>query len=186
MQLVARTIANAFDKASNILTKTHGHRSGDPIEKYDVDGLYRLTDARYDFRTLTHAFDYDDLGNQLTFTEDGSATDGLYNDVNELTSYGGTQAYWDKNGNLTKDAAGGNGPYSYYYDMQNQLTKVTKSGGDVAEYAYDALGRRVQFIDSVNTVTKRYYHDRGRVIEEYDAAGYPPRNIRSGLCYKDL
>ena len=165
----------AFDKASNIMTKTHEHRSGDPIEKYDVDGLYRLTDARYDFRAVTHGFDYDDLGNQLTFTEDGSATAGLYNDVNELTSYGGTQAYWDKNGNLTKDVAGGNGPYSYYYDMRNQLSKVTKSGGDVAEYAYDTLGRRVQFIDSVNTVTKQYYHDRGRVIEEYDAAGTPAR-----------
>ncbi len=158
-----------FDKASNILTKTHEHRSGDPIEKYDVDGLYRLTDARYDFRTVTHGFDYDDLGNQLTFTVDGSATAALYNDVNELISYGGTPVYYDKNGNLTKDAAAGNGPYSYYYDMRNQLTKVTKSGGDVAEYAYDALGRRIQFIDSVNTVTKRFYHDDARVIEEYDA-----------------
>ncbi len=164
-----------FDAAFNILTKTHEHRSSNKDEAYTIDGLYRLTDARYDFRTVTHGFTYDDLGNQLTFTEDGSAAAGLYNDANELTSYGGTQAYWDKNGNLTKDAAGGNGPYSYYYDMRNQLTKVTKSGGDVAEYAYDALGRRVQFIDSVNTVTKRFYHNGARVIEEYDAAGTPAR-----------
>lgn len=48
-----------YDDSGNLLTKTHDHRSGDPVEKYDIDGLYRLTDARYDYRGVTHSFDYD-------------------------------------------------------------------------------------------------------------------------------
>ena len=89
-----------FDKAANILTKTHEHRSSDKAEAYDVDGLYRLTDARYDFRTLTHSFDYDDLGNQLTFTYNATAITYLHNDANEVTKVNATQAHYDKNGNL--------------------------------------------------------------------------------------
>jgi len=96
-----------FDKAGNILTKKHEHRASNKDEAYNIDGLYRLTDARYDFRTLTHQFNYDDLGNQLTFTENAAAVGYQYNNANELTKQAATQVYYDKTGNLTKDAAAG-------------------------------------------------------------------------------
>ena len=167
-----------FDKAGNILTKTHAHRSGSPIEAYASDDLYRLTRAHYAYRSLTHGFAYDDVGNQLTFTYNATQVTYHHNDVNEITKIDATQVYYDTNGNLTKDADG----YTYHYDRQNKLTNVRKSNDatDVASYAYDALGRRIEFIDEVNAVTKRYYHDsvtsRGeRVLEEYDAAGTPAR-----------
>ena len=158
-----------FDAAGNILTRTQEHRASNKAEAFGIDGLYRLTDARYDYRVVTHGFTYDDLGNQLTYVANATTKTYLHNEVNEITKVEATQVYSDANGNLTKDDAGGNGPYSYFYDRQNQLTKVTNAGGDVAEYAYDALGRRVQFIDSANAVTKRFYYSSARVIDERDA-----------------
>jgi RHS repeat-associated protein len=168
--------AYSYDPAGNILTKTHDHRSGDPIEKYGIDSLYRLTDARYDFRTLTHDFDYDDLGNWLTYTNNGAAQTRYHNAVNEITKIGPTEMLYDAAGNLTKDNAGGNGPYHTFYDAENRLTRIEQDNSTlVAGYEYDALGRRIEFIDAVGSVTKRYLHDADQVIEEYNGAATPAR-----------
>ena len=166
-----------FDSASNILTKTHEHRASNKTEDYDYDDLYRLTKALYDFRTVTHGFVYDDLGNQLTLTSNASTSPYLYNEVNELTSDGeSNEVYYDKNGNVTRDSV-----RSFYYDRDNKLTRVYNDSTQSlhGEYSYDALGRRIEFIDGYNSVTKRYYHDNQRVIEEYNAAGTPARQ----RCY---
>jgi RHS repeat-associated protein len=168
--------AYSYDPAGNILTKTHDHRSGDPIEKYGIDSLYRLTDARYDFRTLTHDFDYDDLGNWLTYTNNATAQTRLHNAVNEITKIGTTELLYDAAGNLTKDNAGGNGPYHTFYDAENRLTRIEQDNSTlVASYKHDALGRRIEFIDAVGSVTKRYLHDGDQVIEEYNGAATPAR-----------
>jgi RHS repeat-associated protein len=159
-----------FDAASNILTQVLDHRTNDPAENYTIDGLYRLTNAVYNQRTLTHGFVYDDLGNRLTFDENANQTTYGYNGVNELTKKDSAQVSYDKNGNLTKDAEG----YTYHYDRQNKLTKIKKTSDsvDVAAYAYDALGRRIERIDSVADpdVTTRCYYDGDQVIEDTDAS----------------
>jgi YD repeat-containing protein len=99
----------SFDKASNITQKVLDHRASDPSEDYTIDGLYRLTNALYSQRSLTHGFTYDDLGNRLTYDNNANQTTYHFNGVNELTKVDSTQVYYDKNGNLTKDASGGGG-----------------------------------------------------------------------------
>jgi RHS repeat-associated protein len=166
-----------FDKASNITKKVLDHRASDPSEDYTIDGLYRLTNALYNQRSLTHGFTYDDLGNRLTYDNNANQTTYHFNGVNELTKVDSTQVYYDKNGNLTKDASsggGGNGPFVFYYDRQNQLTRIEdSSAAAVASYAYDALGRRIEKIDHKASETLRFYHDGQRSIEETDDAGTP-------------
>jgi RHS repeat-associated protein len=164
----------AYDKAGNILTKTHNHRASNQTEVYDIDGLYRLADARYDFRTLTHNFEYDDLGNWLTYTNNATAQTRLHNEVNEITKIGTTEMLYDAAGNLTKDNAGGNGPYHTFYDAEKRLTRIERDDSTaVASYEYDALGRRIEFIDEIGSVTRRYYHDGDQVVQEYDASATP-------------
>jgi len=165
----------AFDDASNILTKTHEHITDDPTEDYLYDSLHRLTKTTYGHRTSDpyHGFVYDDLGNRLTYDNDGSAITYAANDVNEYTDIDGSTPEYDAAGNLTLD----DNSYSYFYDAENRLTKIEDSASAaVATYKYDAFGRRIEKVDSKASKTRRYYYDnRQRVLEEYDNAGTPAR-----------
>ena len=128
----------------------------------------------------------DDLGNRLTFDENANQTTYGYNVANELTKKDSTQVYYDKNGNLTKDAEG----YTYHYDRQNQLTKIKKASDsvDVATYAYDALGRRIEIIDLVADpdVTTRCYYDGDQVIEDTDVSANVQRYYVWGNTIDEL
>jgi RHS repeat-associated protein len=118
----------------------------------------------------------DDLGNWLTYTENATAQTRLHNAVNEITKIGTTELLYDAAGNLTKDNAGGNGPYRYFYDAENRLTRIEQDNSTlVASYAYDALGRRIEFIDHPGAVTKHFLYDADQVIEEYNGAATPAR-----------
>jgi RHS repeat-associated protein len=125
---------------------------------------------------FTYRFTCDDLGNWLTYTNNATAQTRLHNEVNEITKIGTTEMLYDAAGNLTKDAASGNGPYRYFYDAENRLTRMEQDDSTaVATYVYNADGLRIQFVDEIAAVTKRYLYDGPRVIEEIDDSATPAR-----------
>jgi RHS repeat-associated protein len=167
------------------------HRASDPSEDYTIDGLYRLTNALYSQRTLTHGFTYDDLGNRLTYDNNANQTTYHFNGVNELTKVDATQVYYDKNGNLTKDSSSGNGPFVFYYDRQNQLTRIEdSSAAAVASYAYDALGRRIEKIDHKanggSGETLHFHYDGQRVVRDRTSDGSLVRQYLWGNYIDEL
>ena len=160
-----------FDAASNILTKTFEHRSATPTEAYNYDTLHRLTHTAFNQRTLTpyEGFVYDNLRNRLTLDDDGSTTAYLYNEANELTKQAATQVYYDKKGNLTKDADG----YAYFYNRQNMLTRVEDDMSNrIASYAYDPFDRRIEK-DIEGGAVAHVYWNGDQILEETDDAGPP-------------
>ena len=82
------------------------------------------------------------------------------NNLNQITSIGGTPLGYDLNGNLLND-----GTHIYTHDAVNRLISVD---GTIT-YAYDVLGRRVS--KTVNGTITKYVYDGARVIAEYDGAG---------------
>lgn len=169
----------AYDQSSAITDITESHRANQAMQ-FAYDALNRLTGAIYDTRSLTHGFDFDDLGNRLTLHESSgstsTATPALYNAANEMTRLDAAQVLYDAAGNLTKDAPGvaSAGGYTYHYDADSKLTLIRKSNDtvDVASYTYDALGRRIEFVDHIASETKRYYHEGAgdRVLVETDGS----------------
>ena len=82
------------------------------------------------------------------------------NNLNQLTSIGGTPLCYDLNGNLMSD-----GTHVYTHDAVSRLASVD---GTIT-YAYDGLGRRVA--KTVNGTVTKYVYDGARVIAEYDGTG---------------
>ncbi|MHC5119237.1 MAG: RHS repeat-associated core domain-containing protein [Planctomycetota bacterium] len=79
---------------------------------------------------------------------------------------GGTNLYYDNNGNLTDD-----GTYDYIYDIYNRLIEVQYNSATVAEYDYDYSGRRIsKTVYGGSTVTTKYAYDGAQVIAEYDGS----------------
>jgi RHS repeat-associated protein len=103
-----------------------------------------------------------------------------------------TQVYYDKNGNLTKDASGGGGgPYVFFYDRQNQLTRIEdSSAAAVASYAYDALGRRIEKIDHKanggSGETLHFHYDGQRVVRDRTSDGSLVRQYLWGNYIDEL
>ena len=91
------------------------------------------------------------------------------NNLNQLTSIGGTPLGYDLNGNLLND-----GTHIYTHDAVNRLVDVD---GTIT-YTYDALGRRAS--KTVNGTTTKYVYDGARVIAEYDGAGQLQRKYIYG------
>ncbi|MEX0774388.1 MAG: RHS repeat-associated core domain-containing protein [Phycisphaeraceae bacterium] len=109
------------------------------------------------------------MGNHLTQDDNGTATAGLFNAVNEQTKRGASDVLYDARGNLTKDDSG----QAYFYDRQNMLTRVNDNASSrVASYAYDALSRRIEK-DVASGDVLRFYWDGWRTLEETDDAGTP-------------
>jgi RHS repeat-associated protein len=179
-----------FDKVGNRLT---ADVSGDPAIAdavgYDYDDFNRLTSATYDSDTSTEVFDYDLLGNRLSYA-DRSATTTTYdhNCVNEYTDItpGALDPQHDVAGNLTRTETG----YELAYDYEQRLVEVRDPGSTVlATYTYDALGRRVTEMRDGDTT--RFTYDGGtdgsghRVLAESDLGGALRRYYVEGPTYVD-
>ena len=142
------TSAYTYTKDNELLNLVHTWTDGEATYIYGFDGNGRRTNLR---------ISNDVFDPWLTVTPSLTLT---ANNLNQLTSIGGTPLGYDLNGNLLND-----GTHIYTHDAVNRLVDVD---GTVT-YAYDAQGRRVSKTVS-GTVTK-YVYDGSRVIAEYDGAG---------------
>ena len=142
------TSAYTYTKDNEVLNLVHIWTGGDATYIYGFDGNGRRTNLRIS----NDAFDP-----WLTTTPSLTLT---ANNLNQLTSIGGTPLGYDLNGNLLND-----GTHIYTHDAVNRLVDVD---GTIT-YAYDALGRRVS--KTVNGTVTKYVYDGARVMAEYDGAG---------------
>ena len=150
-------------KTNNIDSIQFDHRTGQPYNTFQYDGLDRITNVQYlSNQNDVEAFPMDDLGNRV-----GNVTqrDGVHNYTsttpnltNRYTAIDSNSITHDAAGNMTVDSKG----YQYVYDYENRVVSISKLWGEtevpVADYVYDALGRRIQ--RTVYREGNLYYTDR--------------------------
>jgi len=128
-------------------------------EQYRYDPLLRLTNATVTSGggATTIWYQYDNMGNRLVQSLNGTRTTFTYNSMNnELTGSsapGTSTSYsYDPNGNLASKSVttGGTVTWSHTWDANNHLLKVTNSTGQT-QYSYDSTGRNLEAIESGST-----------------------------------
>ena len=112
-------------------------------------------------------YQYDALGNRITVTDNGTATDYITNNMNQYTQVGDTTYRYDADGNMTRKITP-EGTTTYTYNLENRLVAVSSPEGNWS-YTYDAFGDRVR-VDDNGTVTDFVIDPIGfgDVVSEYD------------------
>ena len=184
MQWGTNSIAFGHDAAGNLLSET---RSNGTSAEYAYDANNRLNSIRHKKGTSAFAsMDYtrNAIGNIVSESATlpaavslASTSDtGAYDDVNQISTFGGSSYSYDADGNLT--GISGAKTFTGAYDLENRLTQMT-SGGVSSNYSYNALGNRVGAVRG--TQTAKYYHDHsGRLLFEADGSG----NVVNYYLYK--
>ncbi len=96
---------------------------------------------------------------------------GVYNALNQISSWSGNNYTYDKDGNLT----GTNGRFTAEYDAENRLTSLERNG-NTNTYGYNALGQRVSRTGSEEV--RHYLYDKtGRLLCITDETGAVLSNI---------
>jgi RHS repeat-associated protein len=133
-------------------------------QTFGYDDLYRITDATGVFGTMTYA--YDNVGNRLTRTHDGTTESYAYVPGTSLLSdVNGTAFGYDTNGNTIVK-----GTQSFNYNQNNRLVRVAENGMVSGEYVYNALGQRV--IKRTGGETMVYLHNfQGNLVAEAESDG---------------
>ena len=114
------------------------------------------------------AYDYDQIGNFLSVTQDTNSTIYASNALNQYTAAGDTALSYTPDGGLT-----GFGGLTFAYDSGSRLTSVSSNGVVIAAYGYDAFDRRVRKVtpeaettfvyDGWNLVLEEVAHTNGAV-----------------------
>jgi RHS repeat-associated protein len=138
---------------------------------YNYDGSGQLTRAVFLSGNLAILnqdllFNYDETGNRISTTSNGSTTNYMPNNLNQYRSVGDTALQYDPDGNLTFD-----GLRHYFYDERNYLIRTSGPEG-VTEYEYDAIGNRSATV--FNGERTEYLLDPTglvNVLAELDASG---------------
>ena len=118
----------------------------DRTVEYSYDSLYRLTSETITEgeKTTVYTYAYDNVSNRILKTENGAATEYVYNALNQLVSDSETTYEYDLNGNLVRVIGTANSAL-YEYNTENKLVKaIVQNDILVTEesYTYDYQGNR--------------------------------------------
>lgn len=171
----SQSISFSYDAAGNLLTE---QRSNGTATEYGYDAVGRTTTIVHKkgaapFATM--AYTRNAAGNttveSATLPVEPSlpiGTDtGIFNAVNQITTFGTSAYSYDEDGNLT--SAMGGTSWNATYDAENRLASFT-ADGTTTFYTYDGLGNRVR-AESGGTVRDYHYDHLGRLLFESDGAG---------------
>ncbi len=156
--------AYTYSANSNVLTKTDQNGT----TTYQYDATSQLTEAMHP--ALAEAFTYDDSGNRITETRDGSVVNYTHTAGNRIETRNGVVYTHDANGNIISRTGSTGAVTAYEYDYANRLRKVTMPDGTIAEYKYDALWRRIEKTVTTggSTTATRYLYEGLNMLSEYD------------------
>ena len=159
-----------YDAVGNLLTLTD-ENSGLTAKKvsYEYDGLYRLTEARYEQTAnetnVTENYQYDKIGNMVFKSDIG---DYEYNQENpHAVIKAGDQTFaYDDNGNMTA-----RNTETMSYDYRNRLIK--SDGKAEFEYGegYDRVTKTDTATGEVKYYPNEYYETAGNSETKYIFAG---------------
>ena len=153
----------------------------DRTVEYSYDSLYRLTSETITEgeKVTVYTYAYDNVSNRILKTENGSATEYVYNALNQLVSDSETTYEYDLNGNLIRVIGTANSAL-YEYNAENKLVKATVQNGVLVTeetYTYDYSGNRTSKTthrsDGVTEYVK-YLNDNSsltNVLAEIDSEG---------------
>ncbi len=153
----------------------------DRTVEYSYDSLYRLTSETITEgeKVTVYTYAYDNVSNRILKTENGAATEYVYNALNQLVSDSETSYEYDLNGNLVR-VIGSAQSALYEYNSENKLVKATVQNGSLVieeSYTYDYQGNRTSKTthrsDGVTEYVK-YLNDNSsltNVLAEIDSEG---------------
>ena len=153
----------------------------DRTVEYSYDSLYRLTSETITEgeKVTVYTYAYDNVSNRTLKTENGAATEYVYNALNQLVSDSETTYEYDLNGNLIRVIGTANSAL-YEYNAENKLVKATVQNGVLVteeSYTYDYEGNRTSKTthrsDGVTEYVK-YLNDNSsltNVLAEIDSEG---------------
>lgn len=139
--------------------------SGTTTYQYDsVDRLTVATTKDSSGATLsTYQYTYDNLGNILTKTINGTTTTFTYNAANEITQEGPTNFSYDGNGNETGNSTG----LAITYNTGDQATSMTPPGQLAIPMTYSDAGQTKR----VRAGTTNYQYDQSGLSVITDVSG---------------
>ena len=153
----------------------------DRTVEYSYDSLYRLSGETFTEgeKVTVYTYAYDNVSNRILKTENGVATEYVYNALNQLVSDSETSYEYDLNGNLVR-IIGSAQSALYEYNAENKLIKATVQNGVLVieeSYTYDYEGNRTSKTthrsDGVTEYVK-YLNDNSsltNVLAEIDSEG---------------
>jgi len=184
MQWDTSSVSFGYDASGNLLSET---RSNGTSSDYLYDANDQLTSIRHK-KGASEIASMDYTRNAVGNIVSESATlpavisltnrndSGMYDNANQISSFGGSTYSHDADGNLT--GITGKKTFTGVYDPENRPVQMT-SGGVTASYTYDALGNRVQAVRAAQT-TRYYYDYLGRLLFDTDGSG----NVVNYYLYK--
>lgn len=151
----SETYSYVYDGSGNITNETSSRGES----KFTYDGNNQLTKEELPGGVVNN-YTYDEVGNRLTDSRNGSAHTFVYNDANQIVTKNSVAYTYDLDGNLTQDEK-----YKYEYNALGQQTRITTlDGTEVAKYEYDEDGLRTKKI--VANETHEYYYESGNLTLE--------------------
>jgi RHS repeat-associated protein len=144
------------------------------IERYDYDGLNRLSAIKDASGGNIQSFTYNATGDRLTRTDGGKPVETYTYPAtsHRLQAVDAQARTYDSAGNTVADASGGR---TYTYDDRNRLVGFSNATAS-ASYQYNGLGERVSKTIGANT-TLFLYDEGGALLGEYSTAGLPIRTM---------
>jgi RHS repeat-associated protein len=147
---------NPYDVMSITESPAPGHPFGGDTHTYTYDLSDRLLSATFAPPINNHAYGYDLVDNTTSVTIGANQTQATYNQLNEISTWGGNNYFYDANGNTLS----GDGTRSYKWDAENRLVEIDYVGSNAkSQFSYDGLGRRIIDVEtgaSGGTNTFRY------------------------------
>ena len=161
--MAGATINRTYD-ARNILTGMARSNGVNGAYFYDALGrLLTITETGNATTLVSRGVGYDAADRVVSMArEDGqplvtpSAT-GVYNEANEIASYGGTTYTHDADGNRLKEVSAA-GTTTYTWDARGRLQAILAPGGITTSFLYDYDG---------NMIRKRVTSTGSDVVERY-------------------
>jgi len=142
---------------------------------YDGVNLTSLTQRNGSSAVVnSFSYGYDNNFNQISKTENGTASTYTYDPLNRIGTASPFQEQYsyDARGNrqtMQTSKLLDLGGASYAYDERNRLTQVTTEDGKTVSYRYNGDGMLYERTE--NGVTTRYYYDGADMIAEGTVAG---------------
>lgn len=162
---------NPYDILSIADIAPQGHPFKSDRHAYSYDLEDRLLGAIMPTANSTdnHSYEYDLLDNITTSVDGNTKTEATYNGLNEITTWGGNNYFYDANGNLLS----GDGKLTYKWDAENRLVEIDYVGSTAkTQFIYDALGRRAVAIETSamgGTTTNRFLWCGSRLCQTRDS-----------------